>query len=75
MDIKTIATGIGLVITFAGLFVFQGQLIQSIDVLESKSAPDIKPLEQQIAINEAEIKVLNAIVSEMKAKRDNPLSQ
>lgn len=75
MDIKTIATGIGLVITFAGLFVFQGQLIQRIDVLESKSAPDIKPLEQQIAINEAEIKVLNAIVSEMKAKRDNPLSQ
>jgi len=57
------------------LFVFQGQLIQRIDVLESKSAPDIKPLEQQIAINEAEIKVLNAIVSEMKAKRDNPLSQ
>jgi uncharacterized coiled-coil protein SlyX len=75
VDIKTIATGIGLVITFAGLFVFQGQLIQRIDVLESKSAPDIKPLEQQIAINEAEIKVLNAIVSEMKAKRDNPLSQ
>ncbi len=69
MDIKTIATGIGLVITFAGLFVFQGQLIQRIDVLESKSAPDIKPLEQQIAINEAEIKVLNTIVSEMKAKR------
>ena len=75
MDIKTIASGIGLVITLAGLFVFQGQLIQRIYVLESKSAPDIKPLEQQIAINEAEIKVLNAIVSEMKAKRDNPLSQ
>jgi len=75
VDIKTIATGIGLVITFAGLFVFQGQLIQRIDVLESKSAPDIKPLEQQIAINRAEIKVLDAIVSEMKAKRDNPLSQ
>ena len=75
MDIKNIATGIGLVITIAGLFVYQGQLIQRIDVLESKSAPDIKPLEQQIAINEAEIKVLNAIVSEMKAKRDNPLSQ
>tara|TARA_R110001592_G_scaffold47042_2_gene149392 strand:- start:418 stop:645 length:228 start_codon:yes stop_codon:yes gene_type:complete len=75
VDIKTIATGIGLVITFAGLFVFQGQLIQRIDVLESKSAPDIKPLEQQIAINKAEIKVLDAIVSEMKAKRDNPLSQ
>ncbi len=75
MDIKTIATGIGLVITIAGLFVYQGQLIQRIDVLESKSAPDIKPLEQRIAINEAEIKVLDAVVKEMKARRDNPLSQ
>jgi len=75
VDIKTIATGIGLVITIAGLFVYQGQLIQRIDVLESKSAPDIKPLEQRIAINEAEIKVLDAVVKEMKARRDNPLSQ
>ncbi len=75
MDIKTIATGIGLVITIAGLFVYQGQLIQRIDVLESKSAPDIKPLEQRIAVNEAEIKVLNAVIKEMKAKTDNPLSQ
>ena len=75
MDIKTIATGIGLVITIAGLFVYQGQLIQRIDVLESKSAPDIKPLEQRIAVNEAEIKVLDAVVKEMKARRDNPLSQ
>ena len=46
MDIKTIAGIIGLVITLGGLFVFQGQLIQRIDVLEAKSAPDIKPLEQ-----------------------------
>ena len=75
MDIKTIAGIVGLVITIGSLFVFQGQLIQRIDVLESKSAPDIKPLEQQIAINEAEIKVLDAIVKEMKARRDNPLSQ
>ena len=28
MDIKTIAGIVGLVITFGGLFVFQGQLIQ-----------------------------------------------
>ena len=68
--------GIGsLIITLLGFAIFQGKLIERIDVLESKSAPDIKPLEQRIAVNEAEIKVLNAIVSEMKAKRDNPLSQ
>lgn len=73
MDIKTIAGIVGLVITIGSLFVFQGQLIQRIDVLESQSAPDIKPLEQNIAINKAEIAVLNAKVNEMKARSDNPL--
>lgn len=73
MDIKTIAGIVGLVITIGSLFVFQGQLIQRIDVLESQSAPDIKPLEQAIAINKAEIAVLNAKVNEMKARSDNPL--
>lgn len=73
MDIKTIATGVGLVITIAGLFVFQGQLIQRVDVLETKSAPDIKPLEQDIAINKAEIAVLKAKVEEIKSRSDNPL--
>ena len=73
MDIKTIATGVGLVITIAGLFVFQGQLIQRVDVLEARSAPDINPLEQDIAINKAEIAVLKAKVEEIKARSDNPL--
>ena len=75
MDIKTIATGVGLVITIAGLFVFQGQLIQRVDVLEGQKAPNIKPLEQDIAINKAEIAVLKAKIEEMKARSDNPLSQ
>jgi cell division protein FtsB len=73
VDIKTIAGIVGLVITIGSLFVFQGQLIQRIDVLEAQSAPDIKPLEQNIAINKAEIAVLNAKVNEMKARSDNPL--
>ena len=73
MDIKTIAGIVGLVITIGSLFVFQGQLIQRIDVLEAQSAPDIKPLEQNIAINKAEIAVLNAKVNEIKARSDNPL--
>ena len=73
MDIKTIAGIVGLVITIRSLFVFQGQLIQRIDVLEAKSAPDIKPLEQDIAINKAEIAVLKAKVEEIKARSDNPL--
>ena len=75
MDIKTIAGIIGLVITIGGLFVFQGQLISRVDVLEAKSAPDIKPLEQDIAINKAEIAVIKAKIEEIKARSDNPLGQ
>ena len=73
MDLKSIAGIVGLVITIGGLFVFQGQLIQRVDVLEAKSAPDIKPLEQDIAINKAEIAVIKAKIEEIKARSDNPL--
>ena len=45
MDIKVITGAVGLVITIGGLFIFQGQLIQRIDVLEAQKAPNIKPLE------------------------------
>lgn len=75
MDIKVITGAVGLVITIGGLFIFQGQLIQRIDVLESQKAVNIKPLEQQIAVNKAEIAVLNAVISEMKARSENPLGQ
>jgi len=75
MDIKVITGAVGLVITIGGLFIFQGQLIQRIDVIESQKAVNVKPLEQQIAINKAEIAVLNAIVQEMKARSDNPLGR
>ena len=66
MDIKTIATGIGIVITIASLFVFQGQLIQRLEVLEARSIPKIAPLE-------IELSVLKAQVEELKAKSSNPL--
>jgi len=64
-----------LIITLGGLFVYQGQLIQRVEIIESRSAPDIEPLKQQIAVNKAEIAVLNAVISEMKAKELNPLGQ
>ena len=73
MDIKIITGAVGLVITLGGLFVYQGQLIQRVDVLEARSAPDIKPLVQDIAVNKAEIAVLKAKVEEIKARSDNPL--
>lgn len=74
MDIKIITGAIGLVITLGGLFVYQGQLIQRVEVLEARQSVDIKPLTADIAINKAEIAVLNAKVNEMKARSDNPLS-
>ena len=73
MDIKTITGVVGLVITLGGLLIYQGQLIERVEVLEAKTAPNIKPLEQDIAINKAEIAVLKAKVDEMKARSDNPL--
>ena len=75
MDIKVITGAVGLVITLGGLFVYQGQLIKRVEVLEARQSVDIKPLTADIAINKAEIAVLNAKVNEMKARSDNPLSQ
>ena len=60
-------------ITLGGLLIYQGQLIERVEVLEAKTAPNIKPLEQDIAINKAEIAVLKAKVDEIKARSDNPL--
>jgi|TARA_R110001592_G_scaffold260301_2_gene524789 hypothetical protein len=68
--------GIGsLIITLLGFAILQGQLIQRVEVLEAKQSIDIKPLTADIAINKAEIAVLNAKVNEMKARSDNPLGQ
>ena len=68
--------GIGsLIITLLGFAIFQGKLIERINVLESQKAVDIKPLTADIAVNKAEIAVLNAVISEMKARSNNPLSQ
>jgi hypothetical protein len=66
MDIKTIATGIGIVITIASLFVFQGQLIQRVEVLEARTIPNIAPLEKELS-------VLKTQVEEIKARNNNPL--
>jgi|TARA_R110001583_G_scaffold1617_2_gene12737 hypothetical protein len=68
--------GIGsLIITLLGFAIFQGKLIERINVLESQKSVDIKPLTADIAVNKAEIAVLNAKVNEMKARSDNPLGQ
>ena len=73
MDIKVITGAIGLVITLGGLFVYQGQLIQRVELLAATSAPAIIPLTADIAINKAEIAVLKAKVELINARSDNPL--
>ena len=75
MDIKVITGAVGLVITLGGLFVYQGQLIQRVEVLEAKQTVDIKPLTTDIAINKAEIAVLNAKFDVMEQRNSNPLGQ
>lgn len=67
MDIKTIATGVGLVITIAGLFVFQGQLIERVEVLESKVV-DTKPIEKEII-------AIKKDIEQLQKKSSNPLAQ
>ena len=66
MDIKTIAGIISIAIAIGGLFVYQGQLIQRVEVLEARSIPNIAPLEKELS-------VLKSQVAELKAKSSNPL--
>lgn len=75
MDIKAILGIVGLVITLGGMMITVGGVMNRLEVIESMSAPDIKPLVANIAINKAEIAVLNSKVNEIKARSDNPLQQ
>ena len=63
MDIKTITGAIGAVITLASLFVFQGQLIQRVEVLESKM------------VDPKEITAIKKDIESLQKKNKNPLSQ
>jgi len=68
--------GIGsLIITLLGFAIFQGKLIERINVLESQQSVDIKPIVADIAINKAEIAVLNAKFDVMEQRNSNPLGQ
>tara|TARA_R100000655_G_scaffold34945_2_gene67926 strand:- start:8101 stop:8292 length:192 start_codon:yes stop_codon:yes gene_type:complete len=63
MDIKTITGAIGAVIAIASLFVFQGQLIQRVEVLEGKM------------IDPKEITAIKKDIESLQKKNKNPLSQ
>tara|TARA_R110002012_G_scaffold301217_1_gene501389 strand:+ start:343 stop:567 length:225 start_codon:yes stop_codon:yes gene_type:complete len=72
LDIKIITGLIGSAIAIGSLFVFQGQLIQRVDTLESRSSPNTKVIEQDISDLKSEVAVLKTIIEEMKSK-ENPL--
>ena len=63
MDIKTITGAIGAIIAIASLFVFQGQLIQRVEVLESKM------------VDPKEITAIKKDIESLQRKNKNPLSQ
>jgi len=74
LDIKIITGLIGSAIAIGSLFVFQGQLIQRVDTLESRSAPDTKVIEQDITELKSDIAVLKTKIAEMRAN-ENPLAR
>ena len=65
MDIKTITGAIGAIIAIASLFVFQGQLIERVESLESKVV-DTKPIEKDII-------AIKKDIEQLKQKSSNPL--
>lgn len=72
-DIKTWGVLLSIIGALGGGFAKFGEISNRLAVVEQKSAPDIKPLEQDIAINKAEIAVLKAKMDEVKQRSDNPL--
>ena len=67
MDIKTIATGVGLLLTISGLILFQGALIERVETLESQVV-DTKPIEKDII-------AIKKDIEQLQKKTRNPLSQ
>ena len=63
MDIKTITGAVGAVIAIASLFVFQRQLIQRVEVLESKM------------VDQKEITAIKKDIEQLQKKSSNPLAQ
>lgn len=63
MDIKTITGAVGAIIAIASLFVFQGQLIQRVEVLEAKM------------VDQKEITAIKKDIEQLQKKSSNPLAQ
>ncbi len=74
-DIKTWGVLLSIIAAIGGGFSKFGSMSTRLDAIEAKKTVDVKPLEQDIAINKAEIAVLKAKIEEMRARSANPLMQ
>ena len=73
-DIKTWGVLLSIILAIGGGFSKFGEISNRLAVLEKKTAPDIKPLEQDMAMTKARVSVLEARQEEIRAKSSNPLS-
>lgn len=73
MDIKIITGLIGSAIAIGSLLIFQGSLINRIEVLESQQAVNVDPIVQEVNENKKNIAVLLKEIEQLREKESNPL--
>lgn len=73
MDIKVITGLIGSAIAIGSLLVFQGSLINRIEVLESQQSVNVDPIIQEVSENKKNIAVIRKEIENLKEQNSNPL--
>jgi len=74
-DIKTWGVLLSIIVAIGGGFSKFGSMSTRLDSIEAKKTVNIKPLETQIQINNAEIKVLQTQVRQLELENSNPLGR
>tara|TARA_R110001592_G_scaffold293533_1_gene563164 strand:+ start:348 stop:584 length:237 start_codon:yes stop_codon:yes gene_type:complete len=64
---------VGLLLTLGGLAVQQGTILEKVAVLESRSMPDLKPLNDQLNSVDKRVELIELKVERLDLKSANPL--
>ena len=64
---------VGLLLTLGGLAVQQGTILEKVAVLESRSMPDLKPLNNQLNSVDKRVELIELKVERLDLKSSNPL--
>tara|TARA_R110000787_G_scaffold45335_7_gene110596 strand:- start:860 stop:1096 length:237 start_codon:yes stop_codon:yes gene_type:complete len=64
---------VGLLLTLGGLAVQQGTILEKVAVLESRSMPDLKPLNNQLNSVDKRVELIELKVERLDLKSANPL--